>query len=117
LEYAKKQDIPAIAAYSPDPRVAPGESWAFPQAPRPTTFLIDRSGVIRRVMVGSRSGEHLRALLTDLVAPSASAAVQQRDEADGVRDVQAAAAPAAYPGVLRASRGAGANGRTARMGR
>jgi thiol-disulfide isomerase/thioredoxin len=99
LEYAKKQDIPAIAAYSPDPRVPPGESWAFPQAPRPTTFLIDRSGVIRRVMVGSRSGEHLRALLTDLVASSASAAVQQRDEADRVRDVQAAAAPAAYPGV------------------
>jgi thiol-disulfide isomerase/thioredoxin len=83
LEYAKKQDIPAIAAYSPDPRVSPGQSWAFPQAPRPTTFLIDRWGVVRRVMVGSRSGEHLRTLLTDLVASSTSAAVQQRDQTDG----------------------------------
>jgi thiol-disulfide isomerase/thioredoxin len=68
LAFAKKHPIPALAAYAPEPRVEPGRSWAFPQAPRPTTFLLDGHGVVRKVMVGSRSGAYLRARLEDLMA-------------------------------------------------
>jgi thiol-disulfide isomerase/thioredoxin len=82
VEFARKQRIPAIAAYAPEPRVPPGQSWAFPQGPRPTTFIIDSRGVLRRVMVGHRSGGYLRAALEALVVSSRSTAVQQRVEAD-----------------------------------
>jgi hypothetical protein len=70
LEFAKRQAIPAMAAYAPEPRVEPGQSWAFPQAPVPTAFLVDGRGVVRKVMVGSRSGAYLRAHLEELVASS-----------------------------------------------
>ena len=70
LDYARRQSIPAIAAYSPEPLVPPGRTWAFPQAPLPTVFLIDSQGIVRRIMVGRRSGEHLRALLEELATPA-----------------------------------------------
>ena len=67
-EFAERSGIPGIAAYAPAPMIPPGRTWAFPQAPVPTTFLIDKSSVVRKVMVGPRSAEHLRALLGEMVA-------------------------------------------------
>jgi thiol-disulfide isomerase/thioredoxin len=76
LEYAKRRRIPAIAAYAPDSLVPPGRTWAFPQAPLPTVFLIDSQSVVRRTMVGRRSREHLRTLLEQLAAEPVERAVQ-----------------------------------------
>ena len=57
LEFRKAHEIPSIAAYAP---AAPIQTVA------PTTFLIDARGVLRRVMAGSRSADHLRARLQEL---------------------------------------------------
>jgi thiol-disulfide isomerase/thioredoxin len=65
LAYSEHQQIPAIAAYAPEPLVPPGSSWAFPQAPRPTLFFIDEKGVVQRIMVGPRAGAYLRKLVED----------------------------------------------------
>jgi thiol-disulfide isomerase/thioredoxin len=92
LAFAKRQPIPAMAAYAPEPRVAPGQSWAFPQAPTPTTFLVDGRGVVRKVMVGSRSGAYLRAHLEELVASGGATAVQQL-VAEGVGALRGRLAP------------------------
>ncbi len=58
LRYSERKEIPGIAAYSSEPPVSSGSGW-----PRPTFFLIDAKGVVQRVMVGSRSGAHLRELV------------------------------------------------------
>jgi thiol-disulfide isomerase/thioredoxin len=65
LRYSEQHEIPGIAAYAPEPLIPPGRSWAFPQAPRPTLFLIDEEGVVRRIMVGPRAGAYLRRLAED----------------------------------------------------
>ena len=62
LAFSESQAIPGVAAYSPEPLIPSGSSWVFPQAPRPTLFLIDGKGVVQRVMAGSRAGVYLRQL-------------------------------------------------------
>lgn len=62
LAFSESYAIPGVAAYAPEPLIPSGSSWVFPQAPRPTLFLIDGKGVVQSVMVGSRAGAHLRQL-------------------------------------------------------
>jgi thiol-disulfide isomerase/thioredoxin len=75
MGFARRPRPPAIVAYAPAPGRAAGGMWAFPQGTTPTTFLIDSHGVVRRVMVGHRSGGYLRAALEELVVPSTKALI------------------------------------------
>lgn len=67
LRYSERQTIPGIAVYSPEAEnpSAPRVPSFLERFPRPTLFLIDANGVVQQIMVGSRSGEHLRKLLEE----------------------------------------------------
>jgi thiol-disulfide isomerase/thioredoxin len=62
LRYSQRQAIPGVAAYTPEPLIPSGSAWAFPQAPRPTLFVIDEKGLVQKIMIGSRAGSYLRKL-------------------------------------------------------